>query len=492
MSAFNPFRSRNLSLARVNPLLPIRRGPNIRAIEASPRNIVLMRSYETGGSTQGNAAMTQPPINLPPDLFTKPVHPLPSQLPSQLPNDYPRKSALSLEIEDNESSSDDQAADPFNPDSSVSDNDEDNDESESDRGHPRSFASRDDHPRGNFGSAPHPAPSDDGSTTTATSFSKTSATNVPVTEKGSPDTAREFPSSSGRSTGHKSSENDDSRNPANRANREKKPPPPPRSHHGKRIKPPASSSQSQSSRSTKRSSFHASSPESVTSVQPSGTRNANVTASHAPASDYVLSLAESQQAMSSTDSLQRSSSQNKQPPTPPLSRRHSQMRRSKSTQSKSSGSRLTMSSHDSESNDSSQPPSPGSLTRFPAAANKRVSMPPPSSGEIRAPVPATGTSTDAPMPPSSSRPTPPPPGRRASSHGSPATGSSSGAPPPPPPRRARDSTIRSSDSGESQMNRVEAPLPKPSNAHDILADLSRLQKEVDDLRGHYENRKVSQ
>lgn len=37
----------------------------------------------------------------------------------------------------------------------------------------------------------------------------------------------------------------------------------------------------------------------------------------------------------------------------------------------------------------------------------------------------------------------------------------------------------------------EIPPPQPSNAHDILADLWRLQKEVDDLRGHYEERKVS-
>lgn len=36
------------------------------------------------------------------------------------------------------------------------------------------------------------------------------------------------------------------------------------------------------------------------------------------------------------------------------------------------------------------------------------------------------------------------------------------------------------------------PVPLPSNANDILADLSRLQKEVDDLRGSYENRKDSQ
>lgn len=45
--------------------------------------------------------------------------------------------------------------------------------------------------------------------------------------------------------------------------------------------------------------------------------------------------------------------------------------------------------------------------------------------------------------------------------------------------------IRSSDS-------IPVPGPAnqpPSNALDILADLTKLQKEVDDLRGHYENRK---
>lgn len=35
----------------------------------------------------------------------------------------------------------------------------------------------------------------------------------------------------------------------------------------------------------------------------------------------------------------------------------------------------------------------------------------------------------------------------------------------------------------------QPPQPQPSNALDILADLTKLQKEVDDLRGHYENRK---
>jgi hypothetical protein len=41
-------------------------------------------------------------------------------------------------------------------------------------------------------------------------------------------------------------------------------------------------------------------------------------------------------------------------------------------------------------------------------------------------------------------------------------------------------------------DQAESEIQPFSNAKDILADLSRLQQEVDSLRGHYENRKVSQ
>ncbi|KAL4767216.1 hypothetical protein BDW60DRAFT_212141 [Aspergillus nidulans var. acristatus] len=67
-------------------------------------------------------------------------------------------------------------------------------------------------------------------------------------------------------------------------------------------------------------------------------------------------------------------------------------------------------------------------------------------------------------------------------------------PPPPPPRRTRvtnhnsDNNQRSSVASEHRADQPENFVPHPSNAKDILADLSRLQKEVDDLRGHYENR----
>lgn len=471
MSAFNPFRARKVD----------------------------------GGSTQDGSTASQPPINLPPDLFTKPIQPL----SSQLPNGHPRKPALSLEIEDQDSSSsssDEQTADPFNPDSSVSDNEDDEHHNE----RLRSFASPTDHSRDTVGSAPHPAPSEDGST--ATSPVKSLSAQVSTTEVEGTNISQSTTPVVAPSAGYKSPESEGNTNSSSRADRDKKPPPPPRSHHGKRINASGSRSTSrpESSRSTNRLSFHASSPESVTSVQPPGASNDNAAASSPsptpppaprPTSDYFLTASDSQQTTGSTDSLQRSHSQSRRPPTPPLSRRHSQMRRSKSTQSKSSNSRLTMSSLDSESNDSSQPPSPGPSTRSVASSmsqdRKRVSMPPPASGEIRAAtavsaaaLPATGAPADSLSPPPSSRPTPSQPNRRASSYGSPGTG---GPPPPPPPRRARDSNTRNSDGGaDAQANRTEAPLPQPSNANDILADLSRLQKEVDDLRGHYEGRKVNQ
>lgn len=278
--------------------------------------------------------------------------------------------------------------------------------------------------------------------------------------------------------------------------REKKPPPPPKSHHGKRISHTAAanatassdvdadahSSQSTArSRSSNRLSIHDSSTERVT---PGAAHPSSV--SLPSAADY-FSVSEDQVATESTDSLQRSHSQ-KRPPTPPLSRRHSQMRRSKSTQSKSS--RLTMSSYDSEheSPTGSLPPSPGPPRSM---ASKRISMPPPSSSaEFQAAIP-TGDVSVNPLGSPSSRPPSLKASRRASSYGS-VPSNSSGPPPPPPPRRMRDSVIRSSDTPPTSrvVNDENTPLPQPSNALDILADLTKLQKEVDDLRGHYENRKV--
>ncbi|KAJ5692138.1 hypothetical protein N7462_001561 [Penicillium macrosclerotiorum] len=472
------------------------------------------RARKLDGSASG--ATASGPIlsgDVSPDVFTKP---LPS-LPPRLPNGYPRKSSGSRDERDEadeSTSSDEQTADPFNPDSSVSDNDDD------DRPFPQgssmSLAALDDRPRASFGSAPHRAPSIDGSTGTSSSpvpstSANSSMRSVGVAEPGntSSNTSQDPPLLRTRSAEPTSlPEPGSSTSPSSRPKKDKKPPPPPRNHHGKRISvstlTASSSSRQSPPRSTNRLSFHASSPESLstsTARATSGTPNASsIPQSLAP--DYFSVPMEDYRAADSTDSLHRSNSQQKRPPTPPLSRRHSQMRRSKSTQSKSSGSRLAMSSRDSDSNSSSQPPSPGLSARSVASTvsqdRKRTSMPPPSAKELRATNPSTGASL-VPTAPNDARIHPPPPtGRRASSYSNIVASSSSTAaaapPPPPPPRRARDSSIRSSDGGPLSQTTTaeEIPLPQPSNADDILADLTRLQKEVDDLRGHYESRKVSQ
>lgn len=411
-----------------------------------------------------------------------------------MPDSYRGKSALSLEIEEDDhdsTSSDDQRADPFNPDSSVSDDDDE--AGDHVPGSSETAAPLDDRPPKSSGSAPHLAPSADGSTTTPSTRlsipaeqSMQSATNT-----------RAFgaaPSISSSVTGTRpasSPEDVRSTSPSNRSSKERKPPPPPRSHHGKRISGSASAGSSTTpSRPNNRLPCHGSSPETSASTRMAGTPSAS---SVDPSTqDYFSVPSEHQDMIDSADSLHRSDSQHKRPPAPPLSRRQSQMQRSKSTQSQSSGSRVALFSYDSESNDSSQPPSPGPSRRSPSSPSqerKRISMPP-SAGDLRAVTLSTRTPSDSPNP---TNPRNGQPGRRASSHGSILSGSSSGAPPPPPPRRARDPSTRSSESGSTlQPNTETVPLPQPSNAQDILADLSRLQKEVDDLRGHYENRQVSQ
>ncbi|KAJ5154149.1 uncharacterized protein N7500_009588 [Penicillium coprophilum] len=368
----------------------------------------------------------------------------PLSTPPIAPNHY-GKSSISLEREMDDSSSDEET-NPFNPVSASDTEDEMN-------GNKSLGPHEDDRPEA-FGTAPHPAPSADGSFISP-DHNMRSATGVD--------------SSHARSTAQLSPELDAS--PPGRA-KDKKPPPPPKSHHGRRIGSTATaeSSQTARSRSTNRLSIHG-----TGNVTPGALHPSSVSLS----SDYFSAPAG---VRGSTDSLQRSQSQHKRPPTPPLSRRHSQMRRSKSTQSKTS-SRLSM-TYDSESNDSSRPPSPGPSSR--ALENKRISMPPPSTGDFQATAPLGDISLNL-SPPTNSRPSSLKAARRASSYGSVPPGST-GPPPPPPPRRTRDSIARSDVMG---LKENQTPAPQPSNALDILADLTRLQKEVDDLRGHYENRKVS-
>ncbi|KAJ5930694.1 hypothetical protein N7466_006187 [Penicillium verhagenii] len=442
-----------------------------------------------GGAATAVGSTAQPTNTLASSLTSSPSQAIP------LVPDFPRKSSLSLEIEeDDSSSSDEQTADPFNPDSSVSDTEDDDNIQSSKSSAPG------DRPRPSFGSAPHSAPSTDGSSTPpsegplttneyderSTARSTTSSTDQDITPSLNRPTAVY--------------EHKQSTSPTSRANRDKKPPPPPRSHHGKRIStaanPPPSQSASKlsptSSRSDYQLSFQSASPESLATSQPVVTPNASSVQSPIP--DYFSPQSQSQVATGSNETLSRSGSQHKRAPPPPLGRRQSQMR-SKSNESKSNISRLALSSPDSEDIDGSQPPSPGpsiiSARSFSRDRN-RMSMPPPTSagspGDVRPSTSSAGVGHLS--PPTNSQP--PQPGRRTSSYGNIASGSSVAPPPPPPPRRAREGARSSEGRPVSQIITTDEPLPQPSNAKDILADLLRLQKEVDDFRGNYESRKASE
>ncbi|KAI9928021.1 hypothetical protein ASPWEDRAFT_42197 [Aspergillus wentii DTO 134E9] len=267
------------------------------------------------------------------------------------------------------------------------------------------------------------------------------------------------------------------------SNREKKPPPPPKSHHGKRIisSPVISPSplQTTSTKPSNRFSFHGSSPESSFSHTPA-TSSQPSRKSYQPGTGYFPPVAKNHETQPS-ESLRRSQSQYKRPPTPPLSRRHSQMRRSKSTFSKPNPSRLSLPPGSLEVN--AGPPSP--IIRSSASSlhrNSRSSM----QFQDEDAMDSTNLSAAEPSNSTSSSISRINPVRRVSQTSS---LTASAAPPPPPPRRVRGSSNHSNDSARpvsisSEKKADEEFVPYPSNAYDILADLSRLQKEVDDLRGH--------
>ncbi|KAL4799425.1 hypothetical protein BDV19DRAFT_376271 [Aspergillus venezuelensis] len=267
-------------------------------------------------------------------------------------------------------------------------------------------------------------------------------------------------------------------------NRDRVPPPPPKSHHGRLISPDSNITspglQMISSRSTNRASMHGSYPR--TSLPPNVSQRV---------SDYTS--ASTDRPALSTDALRRSQSQHKRPPTPPLSRRHSQMRRSKSTLSKPSSSQLSSQQFMTEAA-TSTPSSSASHSLTPLELDKGSRSDPILLDEERSlstsrtenVISTSPERTETPGSEIHSNPRVNPKQESLTNH----------LPPPPPPRRTRGrnqgSDINSlvEPHSEQRADEPENYVPRPSNANDILADLSRLQKEVDDLRGHYENRKA--
>ncbi|KAL4930219.1 uncharacterized protein BDV17DRAFT_280809 [Aspergillus undulatus] len=245
-------------------------------------------------------------------------------------------------------------------------------------------------------------------------------------------------------------------------NRERVPPPPPKTHHGRLISPDLNNTSPASvvpGKAISRVSFHESPPK------------------------FTISPRVLQSDSDCFDSSFSHQSQHKRPPTPPLSRRHSHVRRSKSTLSKPNSSHI------------STPPSPGSRSLTPSLRSRDSRNDSSIPDESR----LTLTLSSENIEPRSSLQPMGVLGLRTQSNSrilSKQASSTSHLPPPPPPRRTRGRNQSSDDSRNSSLRseqRVGGPenyVPRPSNAQDILADLSRLQKEVDDLRGHYESRKA--
>ena len=390
------------------------------------------------------------------------------------------------DVEDSLSSDDDDGStsDPFRQDSSVNENDVEDGKDHSEKDGDGIWR---------WSSFPRPGPDNHASWDTSTGKenkgyldSLASGTTAPKTTFPAPSTGARTASSSSTDISqqstrpgslhdsaigrHPSNTDTNSRALASRsANREKKPPPPPKNRHGRLINPPPQPPPPPSSVSSNRFSYHGT-PSGISISHTPSTPSYSNKPSPQAGTDYFSPKSSENENINTSDTLRRSQSQYKRPPTPPLSRRHSQMSRSKSTLSKPNPNRLSM-PVGKEGVNASPPPSPStnSLT-----SSLRKSSMPTDENHLQA---ETSTMSNFQRTPSVRRT---------------GQGTSSAVPPPPPPRRSRISNDGTRPTSVMlEKTREEDAFPHPSNANHILDDLSRLQKEVDDLRGRYESRKGS-
>lgn len=276
-------------------------------------------------------------------------------------------------------------------------------------------------------------------------------------------------------------------------------PPPPKTRHGKLINPnsssPASTTQPAEAPPPSRVSHRQSSPSETSGSLSSEPRYSVPSPPSAKSSNISDDAGTTE-----SSSLKRAPSQSKRPPTPPLTRRHSSKAASRdkprqiSLPSGGLGSQAT-----GPTSPSLKTPPPPPSRRHDRPLNTLHSE---ASSQLKSP-PSQDPSTPSSLPPSEDSATgvASPPSRNPSVKRTPSGSTTNGSnmpPPPPPPRRIRASSKSSTGSANptsAQPDRDEERgddiWPRPSNAEDILADLSRLQKEVDDLRGRYESRLAS-
>lgn len=286
-----------------------------------------------------------------------------------------------------------------------------------------------------------------------------------------------------------------------RASSEKKSkPPPPKTRHGKLIKPDyAAQPSTVSGEEVTASSISSHSAPSDTSIPLSPESHHSL--SSPPLTKASPLTSDDAGSVDDASSLHRHPSQLKTPPTPPLTRRHSQMKPSRKTPSRDQSHRISMPPGalgfqipGATSPGTKTPPRPPSR-RYDKSMNAH---PADSLSQPKSPLSQDHSISSNTLSSDSSASLTSSPPSRASSVKRSASGSTTGGqlmpPPPPPPRRMRASSKGSNSSAQPTGSQPEqaAVLPQSSNAEDILADLTRLQREVDDLRGHYQNRKVSE
>ena len=223
--------------------------------------------------------------------------------------------------------------------------------------------------------------------------------------------------------------------------------------------------------------------------------------------DFQGLMFETERAQSTNPTLKRS------PPAPPVSRRHSQLRAKPFISSTERSTPITEEGPNGLTEFSQSPPSVSSRAPNPppprraglVRGNSSSSM---SMGTSFTPVSGQANSTDVDTPSIKSRPpstrSPSVSSAKISNQTQSIPGSPVVVPPPPPPPRRRGSSqssytpsrlsghyterLRSDSSASSISHLAMAPLgPSGAENKDVMADLSALQREVDELRGKFKD-----
>ena len=265
---------------------------------------------------------------------------------------------------------------------------------------------------------------------------------------------------------------------------EKRKPPPPKTRHGRLI------------RSVDEGALSASPAQSsIPSISTSPSIHPERQPKPLPRTPSEVPMTPTTTSAVSSDSTQVSTNQSSQfrrPPTPPLARRHSQMKQDKYGISRSNSARLPINSNTLNTSNlgrrTSMPktPPPPPSPRREGALSSPTSIPPTSTYR-------SSSLNTPPRPPESPNDSPDNLSIHRSASGSikgfSRQSSTSNVPPrPPPPRRSGGGSNRASldDTRPVIPTQTEPePVHPPSHANDILADLSKLQQEVDSLRGQY-------